>query len=71
VPRHDLDLVSLVAGVAFAGLGVTALLARAGIPPRWALPFLLIALGVTGLLATSARAARLDRSAGPGPDQGE
>jgi hypothetical protein len=56
VPRHDLDALSLVAGVAFAGLGLLALLDRAvGLSARWMLPVLLIAVGVAGLLATRAR----------------
>jgi uncharacterized membrane protein len=56
MPRHDLDVVSLVAGMAFIGVGVLGLLHEAtDLAARWALPVLLIAVGVAGLLATRAR----------------
>jgi hypothetical protein len=53
--RHELDPLSLVGGVVFAGLGVLFLLDGAGtltVQPRWVWPILLIALGVAGLLAS-------------------
>ena len=53
--RHELDPFSLVAGLAFAGLGVLFLLDGAGsltVQPRWVWPILLIAIGVAGLLAS-------------------
>jgi hypothetical protein len=53
--RHELDAFSLVAGLAFAGLGVLFLLDGAGsltVQPRWVWPILLIAIGVAGLLAS-------------------
>jgi len=54
VPRHDLDIVSLVAGTAFSGAALVALLDQGfGFPARWALPLLLIAVGLAGLLATA------------------
>ena len=57
--RHDFDPFSLVAGVAFAGLGLVALLEEAvELSARWALPLLLIAVGVAGLVATRARGER-------------
>ena len=57
--RHDLDPLSLVAGVAFLGLGLAALVGAAvDLSARWALPLLLILLGVVGLLATRARQGR-------------
>jgi len=56
VPRHDLDAVSLVAGIAFAGLAVVALVDHGlGFPARWGLPVLLILVGVAGLVVTAAR----------------
>jgi len=52
VPRHDLDALSLLAGVGLGGLGLAALLsAVVGIEPRWTWPVLLIVAGVVGLLA--------------------
>ncbi|MEY2566413.1 MAG: hypothetical protein QOE35_942 [Actinomycetota bacterium] len=56
--RHDLDPLSLVGGVVFAGLGVLFLLDDAGtltVQPRWIWPILLIALGLAGLLASRPR----------------
>jgi len=54
VPRHDLDVISLVAGTVFAGMALVALLDEGfGFPVRWALPVLLIAVGVAGLFATA------------------
>jgi hypothetical protein len=53
VPRHDLDVLSLMAGVGFAGLGLAALLSDgAGIAGRWTWPVLLIVAGVVGLAAS-------------------
>ena len=53
MPRHDLDVLSLMAGVGFAGLAVIALLSEGGdIATRWAWPLLLILMGVTGLVAS-------------------
>ena len=52
MPRHDLDAVSLVAGVAFTGLGLLALLEQGELlRARWVFPLLLIAVGVAGLAA--------------------
>ena len=59
MPQHDLDIVSLVAGVAFGGAGLVFLVDRAtGLSGRWVWPILLIVVGVAGLLAsrTSRRA---------------
>jgi fatty acid desaturase len=67
VPRHDLDALSLVAGVLFAGVGLASLLADGvGLAARWTLPVLLILAGVVGLLA-SGGAAHPPR----GPDEPE
>ena len=56
MPRHDLDPVALVSGVAFSGLGLMALLEQGDLlGARWVFPVLLIAVGVAGLLATRLR----------------
>ena len=53
MPRHDLDVVSLMAGVAFAGLALAALLGDGtDLGARWLFPVLLIAVGVVGLVAS-------------------
>jgi hypothetical protein len=53
VPSHDLDVLSLMAGVGFAGLGLAALLSGGpGIPGRWTCPLLLIVVGIVGLVAS-------------------
>lgn len=50
---HDLDVLSLMAGVAFAGVGVAALIGDgAGMHARWTWPVLLIVVGVAGLVAS-------------------
>ncbi len=52
MPRHDLDAISLIAGVAFVGLGLVSLLDQnAVLGARWLFPLLLIAVGIAGLLA--------------------
>lgn len=52
MPRHDLDLLSLIAGIAFAGLAVVSLLSDgADLAARWTWPCLLILVGVIGLAA--------------------
>ncbi|MDQ3978409.1 MAG: hypothetical protein M3314_02500 [Actinomycetota bacterium] len=56
MPRHELDLVSLVSGLAFAGAAVVFLLdAGTAVSGRWAWPVLLIVLGVVGLFASQRR----------------
>jgi hypothetical protein len=53
--RHELDPLSLVGGIAFAGLGILFLLDGAGsltVQPRWVWPLLLIAIGIAGLVAS-------------------
>ena len=53
MPRHDLDAVSLIAGVLFTGVALVSLLTRtAGLTGRWTWPVLLIVAGVVGLLAS-------------------
>ena len=52
MPRHDLDLISLMAGVGLVGLAVVSLLSDgAGLAARWTWPLLLIVAGAVGLLA--------------------
>jgi uncharacterized membrane protein (Fun14 family) len=53
VPSHDLDVLSLMAGVGFAGVGLAGLLGGAsGLAARWTCPVLLILVGVVGLVAS-------------------
>ena len=56
MPRHDLDVISLVFGVGAGGAGLVYLVHQAtGASGRWVWPILLIVLGVVGLLASSGR----------------
>lgn len=56
MPRHDLDVISLVAGVAFGGAALVFLIDNStGVSGRWVWPILLIVLGVAGLLASRGR----------------
>lgn len=56
MPRHDLDALSLIAGIVFSGVAMVALLGQAlGVPAHWAAPILLIIVGVAGLVVTAAR----------------
>ncbi len=56
MPRHDLDAFSLVTGIVFSGVALVALLDQGlDVPGRWALPILLIVVGLAGLLVTAAR----------------
>ncbi|MGI8810509.1 MAG: hypothetical protein ACR2KK_22195 [Acidimicrobiales bacterium] len=53
MPRHDLDVLSLMAGVGFAGLAIVALLSDgAGVAARWTCPLLSILVGLVGLVAS-------------------
>jgi uncharacterized membrane protein (Fun14 family) len=53
VPRHELDPLALIAGVALGGLGVVVLVGQAaGLAARWTWPVLLILVGVVGLLVS-------------------
>ena len=53
MPSHDLDVLSLMAGVGFAGLAVAVLLGQgADLAGRWTIPVLLILVGVVGLVAS-------------------
>ena len=50
MPQHDVDVLSLMAGVGFAGIAAIALLG--GAEARWTCPLLLILMGVVGLVAS-------------------
>lgn len=53
MPSHDLDVLSLMAGVGFVGLGLAALVSDgAGLAGRWTWPVLLIVVGIVGLVAS-------------------
>lgn len=53
MPSHDLDALSLMAGVGFAGLALVVLLGEsADLAARWTWPVLLILVGVVGLVAS-------------------
>ena len=53
MPSHDLDVLSLMAGVGFVGFAVAVLLGdSAGVAGRWTCPVLLILVGVVGLIAS-------------------
>ena len=50
---RDIDVVALMAGVGFTGLGLVALLGNgADLTARWTWPILLIVIGVVGLVAS-------------------
>lgn len=56
MPRHELDLVALISGLAFVGVALVFLLdAQTALSGRWTCPVLLIALGVAGLVASRSR----------------
>lgn len=53
--RHELDLTSLVAGVIFMGIGtafLVDLVVDIALDPRWLAPFVLIGVGIAGLLGS-------------------
>lgn len=53
MPSHDLDVLSLMAGVGFAGFAVAVLVGdSAGVAGRWTWPALLIIVGIVGLIAS-------------------
>jgi hypothetical protein len=53
VPRHDLDVLSLMAGVFFAGVALLGLLDQgSGDAAGWVWPSLLIVVGLIGLAAS-------------------
>ena len=53
MPSHDLDVLSLMAGVGFVGFAIAVLVGdSAGVAGRWTWPVLLILVGVVGLVAS-------------------
>jgi len=52
VRPHDVDVLSLMAGVGFAGIAAIALLGDGGLGARWTCPLLLILMGLVGLVAS-------------------
>ena len=53
MPRHDLDVISLIFGVAAGGFALVYLVDHnTGLSGRWVWPVLLIVIGVAGLLAS-------------------
>ena len=63
MPRHDLDAVSLVAGVAFGGTALVFLAERQlDWSGRWVWPILLILIGVVGLAVSRSRGRSSSRS---------
>jgi len=68
VKRHQLDLFSLIAGLAFVAIAVLYLLDAAGqlsVNGRLVIPLLLVALGVAGLAGAVYRMARGQRETPP------
>jgi hypothetical protein len=64
VRRHDLDWVSLVAGLVFLAIALAYLLqvsVGVSIAAGWVLPIALIGLGVAGLVVSLTRASRRGR----------
>ena len=63
--RHDFDVLSFTAGVAFVGLAVAFLTGGEDVvaQARWLWPLLLLTLGAAGLVATLGR--RGDGDQGP------
>ena len=62
--RHELDLVSLVAGLLFVVAGAAFLVGEATdlrVDPAWVLPVVLVGLGVTGLVGASTGRSRQGR----------
>ena len=53
MPRHDVDVLSLMAGVGFAGFAIAVLIGDSeGVAGRWTWPVLFIVVGVVGLVAS-------------------
>ena len=72
--RHEVDVLSLVAGLFFVGAALILGLADdpAGALEGWPLPVLLIVVGVAGLLTSlGGWRGRGERSAGPEGEGGE
>ena len=53
MPSHDLDVLSLMAGVGFVGFAIAVLVGDSGgVASRWTWPVLFIVMGVVGLVAS-------------------
>jgi hypothetical protein len=74
VSRHDVDIMSLIAGLVFVAVGVAYLLSAMDVievEAKWVVPLALIGLGVAGLagsLLRMSRGQRTDLGTQPGPD---
>ena len=65
--RHNLDLTSLVSGAIFVAVGTIYLLdltSDYAVQPRWVAAFVLIGVGLAGLLSTVNAGRRWDATAG-------
>jgi hypothetical protein len=74
VKRHELDAVSLVAGLLFLTLGVASLLDLGGaieLRDWWIGPAVLVALGVSGILSVILHARRSSRRDGAAVGNGD
>jgi hypothetical protein len=72
VPRHDLDALSLMAGIFFVGVALLGLVgAGTGEAAGWLWPALLIVVGVAGLVAAGRPARAVRPGADPNPSTGE
>lgn len=75
--RHDLDLVSLLAGLLFTGMAVAYVVGAytdVRLDGRFVVPLVLVALGAAGLLGAVTAQRRADRravAAAPAPDPWE
>lgn len=68
MPRHDLDVLALVAGAAFIGAGLIFLVnPDVGLSGRWVWPVLLILVGLAGLVGSRTGS----RSTPPAPSHGD
>ncbi len=62
MPRHDLDPLSLMAGIFFVGVALLGFLGQGtGSAAGWLWPALLIVVGLAGLLAARPRGAGRER----------
>lgn len=71
--QREVDVLSLVAGIAFSGAGLVFLIDRdLGLDGRWLWPVLLIVVGVAGLVASrsGARGPRPQPAADPAAEAG-
>jgi hypothetical protein len=73
VRRHDLDWISLIAGIVFSGIAIVYLIAGiadASLVGRFVWPVVLVALGAGGV-ATAVRATKREEEAFPLPPTDE